>query len=53
MTIFMCHELNHAYILSGDFLREMKPPAGYQIDEIGEIELRGRVEKEKLFAVNF
>ena len=49
----LCHELNHPYVLSGDFLKGLKIPAGYQIDEIGEIELRGRTEKEKLHAVNF
>ena len=49
----LCHELNHPYVLSGDFLKGLKIPAGYQIDEIGEIELRGRIEREKLHAVNF
>ena len=48
-----CHELNHQFVLSGDFLHEFHTPHAYQITEIGEMELKGRAEKEKLYALSF
>ena len=48
-----CHELNHPFVLSGDFLHEFHTPHSYQITEIGEMEFKGRTEKEKLYALSF
>ena len=48
-----CHELNHQFVLSGDFLHEFYTPHSYQITEIGEMEFKGRTEKEKLYALSF
>ncbi len=48
-----CHELNHPFVLSGDFLYEFHTPHSYQITEIGEMEFKGRAEKEKLYALSF
>ena len=49
----MCHELNQPFVVSGDFLQEFNQPYSFQISEIGEMEFKGRVEKEKLYAVTF
>lgn len=48
-----CHELHHEFVLSAEFLQGLAVPPDYRIEEIGEIELKGRIEKEKLYAVNF
>ena len=48
-----CQELNEPFIVSAEFLAGLAKPQGYQIGEIGEIELRGRMEKEKLYSVRF
>jgi adenylate cyclase len=49
----MCNELNESFILSEDFMREFHQPYGYSISEIGKIELKGRTEAVKLYALNF
>jgi adenylate cyclase len=46
-----CHELNHSFIYSGSFLHDFNIPGAYESQEIGEIKLKGREEKEKLYAV--
>ena len=48
-----CHELNQQFVLSGDFLHDFHTPHSYQITEIGEMEFKGRAEKEKLYALSF
>ena len=48
-----CHELNESFIASAEFFSELVNPNGFLINEIGEIELRGRMEKEKLFSIRF
>ena len=48
-----CHELHHSFILSGEFLQDFDQHKSYRIEAIGEIELKGREEKEKLYSVNF
>lgn len=48
-----CHELNQQFVLSGDFLHDFHTPHSYQISEIGEMEFKGRLEKEKLYALIF
>jgi adenylate cyclase len=48
-----CHELNHLFLLSAEFLYGLKDPNGYKIEEIGEMELKGRKEKEKLYSLSF
>lgn len=48
-----CHELNESFVLSGDFLQNFNQPYSYQITEIGEMEFKGRMEKEKLYSVSF
>ena len=48
-----CHELNESFVVSAEFLDRMEKQTGFFIHEIGEIELKGRIEKEKLFSVRF
>jgi adenylate cyclase len=48
-----CHELNKAFVLSGDFLVDFHTPHTYLIVEIGEMEFKGREEKEKLYSLTF
>jgi adenylate cyclase len=48
-----CHELNETFVLSGDFLDGFKPSLSYLIAEIGEMEFKGREEKEKLYSLTF
>src|SRR5688572_7882869 len=47
-----CHELNSPFVLSNEFLEGLQNYNGYNIKEIGEMELKGRKEKEKLYALN-
>jgi len=48
-----CHELQQSFILSGGFMRDFHQPFAYKITPIGEMELKGRVEKEQLFSLEF
>jgi adenylate cyclase len=48
-----CHELNEDFVVSGDFLEDFHTPHSYHIEEIGEIEFKGRKEKEKLYSLTF
>jgi adenylate cyclase len=48
-----CHELSEAFVVSGGFLESFSTPFSYQVNEIGEMELKGRKEKEKLYSLNF
>ncbi|HET9745869.1 MAG TPA: adenylate/guanylate cyclase domain-containing protein [Chitinophagaceae bacterium] len=48
-----CHELDEAFVVSGDFLNDFSTPYAYQVNEIGEMEFKGRSEKEKLYSVIF
>lgn len=47
----MCNELNEHYILSEDFMHDFHQPHGYNIAEIGNLELKGRTEAVKLFSL--
>lgn len=49
----MCNELNESFILSEDFMQEFEAPHGYEIDNIGTMELKGRAEPVKLFSLKF
>lgn len=49
----MCNDLNESYILSEDFMFDFHQPHGYEITKIGTMELKGRSEPIKLFAVKF
>ena len=49
----MCTELNDTFILSEDFMIDFAAPHGYQIEEIGKMELKGRQEPIKLFNLKF
>ena len=49
----MCHELNSSYLLSEDFMYDFHQPHGYDIDEIGKIELRGRQQPVIIFSMKF
>lgn len=49
----MCHDLQHSFVLSDDFLSGLTSVHGFSIREIGNIELRGREEKAKLYALDF
>jgi adenylate cyclase len=46
-----CHELHSEFVLSAEFLQGLIVPSYYQIKEIGEIELKGKMEKEKLYSI--
>jgi len=48
-----CHELDESFVVSEDFLNEFSTPFAYKVNEIGEMELKGRTEKEKLYSVIF
>jgi adenylate cyclase len=48
-----CHELEESFVVSEGFLHEFFTPFAYKVNEIGEMELKGRTEKEKLFSVIF
>ena len=48
-----CHELEESFVVSGDFLHDFSTPFAYKVNEIGEMEFKGRTEKEKLFSVIF
>jgi adenylate cyclase len=47
----MCNDLNESFVLSEDFMQDFHQPFGYQITKIGTIELKGRTEPVKLFAL--
>jgi adenylate cyclase len=47
----MCNELNESFILSEDFMENFATPHGYTIEKIGKMELKGRSEPTKLFAL--
>jgi adenylate cyclase len=49
----MCNDLNESFILSEDFMVDFHTPHSYQIDKIGTMELKGRSEPIKLFALKF
>lgn len=49
----ICHELNSLYLLSEDFMLEFHQPHGYTIEEVGELQLRGRTTPTKIFSMNF
>jgi len=48
-----CHDLGHLFVASGDFLHDYKPTNRFSFTEIGGIELKGKQEKVKLYAVLF
>jgi len=48
-----CHDLGHLFVASGDFLHNYKPTGRFSFTEIGAIELKGKQEKVKLYAVLF
>lgn len=49
----MCNELNESYILSEDFMKDFSPPKGYEIGEIGTMDLKGRTEPVRLYSLKF
>jgi adenylate cyclase len=48
-----CHELKHSFVLSIDFLTDFNAPDKYHINEIGEMEFKGRKEKSKVYSLEF
>ena len=46
-----CHELKHSFIVSIDFLHGFDAPVKYHINEIGEMEFKGRKEKSKVYSL--
>lgn len=48
-----CHDLKHSFIVSIDFLHEFDVPPKYHINEIGEMEFKGRKEKSKVYSLEF
>jgi adenylate cyclase len=47
----MCSELDEPYLLSKDFMQDFQPSPGYNIQEIGKMELKGKLEPIKLYAL--
>ena len=45
-----CHELKHSFILSVDFLHDFEVPEIYSVNEIGEMEFKGRKEKSRVYS---
>jgi adenylate cyclase len=48
-----CHELEKTFVVSADFLNDFSTPFAYKVNEIGEMEFKGKAEKEKLYSVIF
>ena len=48
-----CHELESPFVVSSMFLDSFNTPFSYRVNEIGEIELKGKEEKEKLYSLSF
>jgi len=48
-----CHALGHSFVASGDFLADYKSTGRFNFEEIGAIELKGKQEKVKLYAILF
>ena len=48
-----CHELKSSFVLSYEFFNGLENADDYIIKEIGEMELKGRKEKEKLYSFSF
>ena len=48
-----CHELKSSFVLSDEFVNGLENVNGSNIKEIGEMELKGRKEKEKLYSFSF
>jgi adenylate cyclase len=46
-----CHELKHTFILSIDFLHDFEVPERFIVNEIGEMEFKGRKEKSKVYSL--
>ena len=46
-----CHELKHSFILSIDFLHDFEVPAEYHVNELGEMEFKGRKEKSRVYSL--
>ena len=46
-----CHELKHSFILSVDFLHDFEVPEIYRVNEIGEMEFKGRKEKSRVYSL--
>ena len=46
-----CHELKHSFILSIDFLHDFEVPDTYSVNEIGEMEFKGRKEKSRVYSL--
>ena len=46
-----CHELKHSFILSVDFLHDFEVPETYKVNEIGEMEFKGRKEKSRVYSL--
>lgn len=49
----MCHSLNASYLISEEFMHDFYQPHGYEIEEVGTMELRGRQEPVKVFSMKF
>jgi len=48
-----CHDLGHSFVASGDFLADYRSTGRFSFEEIGAIELKGKQEKVKLYAILF
>jgi len=49
----LCNEVGEPFILSEDFMQDFSKPAGYEIEFMGEKELKGRVAPTKIFSLKF
>ncbi len=48
-----CHELKHSFIVSVDFLEGFDVPHKFRVNELGEMEFKGRKEKSKVYSLEF
>ena len=49
----MCHDLNESFVISEDFMQDFEIPVNYTIEEKGTLEVKGKQEPVKVFAMNF
>jgi adenylate cyclase len=49
----MCHDLNESFVISEDFMQEFETPVNYTIEEKGTMEVKGKQDPVKVFAMNF
>ncbi|MGI8598384.1 MAG: adenylate/guanylate cyclase domain-containing protein [Chitinophagaceae bacterium] len=49
----MCHDLDESFVISEEFMQDFETPVNYTIEEKGTMEVKGKQEPVKVFAMNF